>query len=67
MLTGLHPITYIGRIVPLLISETGSGLQDYDDVLYFRDLNTYSPINTTNYAFNGSLSSDTNINIIDLS
>lgn len=64
-LTGLHPITYVGRIVPLLVSETGSGLQDYDDVLYFRDLNAYSTINTTNYAFNGSLASDTDINVND--
>jgi hypothetical protein len=60
-LTGLHPITYVGRIVPLLVSETGSGLQNYDRTLYFRDLNTYSTINTTNYAFNGSLSTDTSI------
>lgn len=60
-LTGLHPITYVGRIAPLLISETGSGLQDYDSVLYFRDLDAFSTINTTNYAFNGSTQNDTNI------
>jgi hypothetical protein len=64
-LTGLHPITYVGRIAPLLISETGSGLQDYNSVLYFRDLDAFSTINTTNYAFNGSTQTDTNIATAD--
>jgi hypothetical protein len=64
-LTGLHPITYVGRIAPLLISETGSGLQDYNNVLYFRDLDAFSTINTPNYAFNGSTQNDTNIATAD--
>lgn len=50
-LTGLHPITYVGRISPILITETGSGLQNYLPSLSFAGVNAYDITNTPNYDF----------------
>ena len=37
-LTGLHPITHVGRIAPILITETGSGRLDYVTTMSFANL-----------------------------
>jgi hypothetical protein len=37
-LTGLHPITHVGRISPILITETGSGNMDYVTTMSFNYL-----------------------------
>ena len=37
-LTGLHPITHVGRIAPILITETGSGNMDYITTMSFANL-----------------------------
>ena len=37
-LTGLHPITHVGRISPILITETGSGRLDYITTMSFANL-----------------------------
>lgn len=50
-LTGLHPITHVGRISPILMSETGSGLNDTASILYFDDFAQYSTISTSEYGF----------------
>jgi len=34
-LTGVHPITYVGRIAPILVTETGSGKMDYIATMSF--------------------------------
>jgi hypothetical protein len=50
-LTGLHPITHVGRISPILMSETGSNLSDTASILYFDDFARYSTISTSDYGF----------------
>jgi len=50
-LTGLHPITHVGRISPILMSETGSNLNDTASILYFDDFARYSTISTPDYGF----------------
>jgi hypothetical protein len=50
-LTGLHPITHVGRISPILMSETGSNLNDTASILYFDDFAQYSTISTSEYGF----------------
>jgi hypothetical protein len=37
-LTGLHPITHVGRISPILITETGSGNLDYIPTMSFANM-----------------------------
>jgi hypothetical protein len=37
-LTGLHPITHVGRISPILITETGSGNMDYITTMSFANM-----------------------------
>jgi len=56
-LYGIHEITGVGRISPILITETGSGLQNYLPSMSFADLNKYSVINTWNYNFKAIQSS----------
>lgn len=58
-LTGLHPITYVGRISPILITETGSGLQNYLPSLSFAGVNTYDITNTPNYDFKATQTTQT--------
>lgn len=50
-LTGLHPITHVGRISPILMSETGSNFSDTASILYFDDFAQYSTISTPEYGF----------------
>jgi hypothetical protein len=50
-LTGLHPITHVGRISPILMSETGSKFADTASILYFDDFAQYSTISTPEYGF----------------
>jgi len=45
ILTGIHPITYVGRIVPILVSETGQNIQDYTTTMSFGPQSTPSPPN----------------------
>jgi hypothetical protein len=58
-LTGLHPITYVGRISPILITETGSGLQSYLPSMSFTDINVYGITNTPNYNFKATQTTQT--------
>lgn len=58
-LTGLHPITHIGRISPILMSETGSNFADTASILYFDDFAQYSVISTSEYGFRAITTADT--------
>ena len=40
VLTGIHPIVHVGRIAPILITETGSNNQDYITTMSFGSLTT---------------------------
>jgi hypothetical protein len=42
-LTGIHPITHVGRIVPILVTETGKNIQDYVTTMSFSYPFTTSP------------------------
>jgi hypothetical protein len=60
-LTGLHPITHVGRISPILMSETGSKFSETSSVLYFDDFAQYSVISTPEYGFRAITTADTPI------
>ena len=60
-LTGLHPITHVGRISPILMSETGSKFSDTASILYFDDFTQYSVISTPEYGFRAITTTDTSI------
>lgn len=60
-LTGLHPITHVGRISPILMSETGSKFNETSSVLYFDDFAQYSVISTSEYGFRAITTTDTPI------
>ena len=60
-LTGLHPITHVGRISPILMSETGSNFADTASILYFDDFAKYSVISTPEYGFRAITTTDTSI------
>lgn len=60
-LTGLHPITHVGRISPILMSETGSKFNETSSVLYFDDFAQYSTISTPEYGFRAITTTDTSI------
>ena len=44
-LTGRYTITHVGRIVPILVTETGQNIQDYTTTMSFGSLTTPSPPN----------------------
>lgn len=60
-LTGLHLITHVGRISPILMSETGSNFSDTASILYFDDFAQYSLISTPEYGFRAVTTTNTNI------
>lgn len=60
-LTGLHPITHVGRISPILMSETGSNFSNTASILYFDDFAQYSLISTPEYGFRAVTTTNTNI------
>lgn len=64
-LVGNHPITHVGRIAPLMISETGSLFSNTASRLDFRDINEYSIINTPDYAFQASTPTTLIISVAD--
>ena len=60
-LTGLHPITHVGRISPILMSEIGSTFAATASTLYFDDFARYSVISTPEYGFRAVKTTNTNI------
>jgi len=58
-LTGIHNITHVGRIVPILISETGTSIQDYLATMSFGSPTVPAVVPNIEGQFQASFSSET--------
>jgi hypothetical protein len=57
-LTGIYPITHVGRIVPILVTETGPNIQDYITTMSFGSLTTQTS-NTSNITITNTVANVT--------